>query len=90
MRRTAISILGNLGANRQVPELIRLMKEGPEWADRSLAGQQLLYFPGHPDAIPAVRKHIAAGQGQEVSALQSALDYYGKNPPQVGNRPCER
>jgi hypothetical protein len=90
VRSTALDILGNLGSAAHVPDIIRLMREGTEWADRSLAGQKLLYFPSHPDAVKAVRDHVATGTGQEVSILKDALAYHEKNPLDIGLRPCER
>lgn len=90
VRSTALDILGNLGAAAYVPNIIRMMREGPEWGDRSLAGQKLLYFPNHPDAMKALRDHVATASGQEVSVLRDAIAYHEKNPLTLGTRPCER
>ena len=90
VRSIALDVLGNLGDPATVADIIRLMREGLEWSDRSLAGQKLLYFPNHPDALDALRQHVATAKGQEVSILRDAIEYNRNNPIAVGNRPCAR
>ncbi len=74
LRMMAIGVLGNLRQPRSVAPLVRLLEEGPAWGDRSLAGQALVMRFGSPEAIAAVRAHVArGGPGQEIAVLRDLL-----------------
>jgi hypothetical protein len=89
VQNAALGVLGNLGDPSAVPAIAALMKDGPTWAERSLAGQALLRFPESPEAQSALRQHIAEGSGEEVPVLREALEYHRKNPTVTARRACE-
>jgi HEAT repeat protein len=74
-RMQAIGVLSNLHQERSVAALIRLLEQGAEWGDRSLAGQALVMRFGQvPGALDAVRAHVAkGGAGQEIGVLADVL-----------------
>jgi hypothetical protein len=77
VRMAAVGVLGNLHEPRSVAALVRMLAEGPEWGDRSLAGQALVMRFGSADAIAAVRAHVAGGgSGPEIGVLRDLLKDY--------------
>jgi hypothetical protein len=78
VRSAAIGVLGNLGQPRSVKALAAMLADGPEWGDRSLAGQALVTQFGTPEAIAAVRAHVArGGSGHDVAVLRDLLKAKG-------------
>ena len=74
LRSIAISVLSNLHEERSVPALIQMLADGPEWGDRSLAGQALVSRWHTKDAVAAVRTHVAkGGNGKEIYVLRGVL-----------------
>jgi hypothetical protein len=77
VRMAAIGVLGNLHQPRSVAALVRMLEDGPEWGDRSLAGQALVMRFGSADAVAAVRAHVArGGSGPEIGVLRDLLKDY--------------